>query len=97
MTEVDALRAAYKGDAAWNRFLSTFWNTWVTLGDKELYTSKIPDVELAAVLATAMGVRGIGWFEKAIPALDGQSASEILVGEPDGTRILRSLLMVMHF
>jgi hypothetical protein len=78
----------YAGDLAWDNYVSA-------LGIKKCWPT--PRDELRAVIVHKMGnneSRAGVWYEKQIPALNGETPSQIL-NESDGLIAIRCLVMRM--
>jgi hypothetical protein len=72
------LSAEYPGDHAWGEFTRAVG---------------AHDAEIRTVVTAIMGRDGEGWFNSALPVLEGRSPHEVLVREPNGASIIRSLIM----
>ena len=78
----------YAGDVAWDNYVSA-------LGIKKSWPTPLD--ELRAVIVNRMGdneSRACAWYEKQIPALDGDTPRQIL-NQSDGLIAIRCLVMRM--
>ena len=95
MDAVQVLKDEYPGDAAWERFASTFRLCWERRADKGFYLEQLKDEEIAQVLSQEMGSRAISWFSSEIKALGGRTPEDVLLNEKSGLAVIRTLLMRM--
>jgi hypothetical protein len=95
MNVIDVLRTEYPGDEAWQRFVEVFRPAWEGWQEKSLYSKELGDEEIAMVLTTSMGYRSQDWFNQSCKALGGRVPSDVLLNEPLGKQIVRTLLMRM--
>lgn len=80
MTSIEALVAEYPGKDAWSHFA----RAW-----------RANDDEITSVAGAVLGGETASWFAQPIPALDNRSPAAVLRDHPQGTDIVRSLLMRM--
>ncbi|MBJ7314382.1 antitoxin Xre/MbcA/ParS toxin-binding domain-containing protein [Rugamonas sp. CCM 8940] len=95
MSAIDVLRDEYPGDDAWQRFVEVFRPAWGLWQEKDLYTSRLGDEEVAIVLTASLGVHAVDWFNNPCGALDTHVPIDVLRSSPSGMQIIRSLLMRM--
>ena len=95
MNAIPVLRDEYAGDAAFRNHVDLLRPGWQRRSDKAQFIAALGDVEIAIVLAARMGHHAFAWFHEKIPASDQRSAAEVLQNEPEGRRIIRSLLLRM--
>jgi hypothetical protein len=86
---------AYAGDDAFLRLVDLLRPEWRQCPDRDQFIAAFGDVEIAIVLAGNRGQRAFARFHDKIPALDHRSAADVLSNEPEGHRIIRSLLLRM--
>jgi len=93
MSSLSVLLREYPGDEAWRDFIEIFRSTSPNLEDVGFYPAQCPDDEIAVVVMALLDENAAEWFVKPIGTLDNRSAEDVLKNEPNGTQIIRHLLM----
>ncbi|NKI72796.1 DUF2384 domain-containing protein [Collimonas pratensis] len=95
MSTLKILENEYPGDAAWRKFvLGAGTNQHASPSLAHLLDEKI-DAELSAVLISTFGASAEDWLTNPCDALQRRTPIDVLRSEPEGLKILRSVLMRM--
>ena len=93
MGAIRVLRNEYPGDTSWRRLVDVFRPEWQQCADRHRYLAEFGDEEVAIVLFGSFAEHAIAWFNGEVPALEERTPADVLRNEPQGLRIIKSLLM----